>query len=198
LSLKQDIEMVKEELNSEEKFFEKAVITEKFVKKYKNVMIATVVAVVVLVAANIMYDVNKQNTIDEANNTLVELQANPKNEAALARLKTLSPNLHDVWVYSQAIADEDMKTLAKLKSSKAALVSDLSMYELATDTKDEKALNDYAMKQSSVYKDLAIIQTAVILINKGESEKARAKLAMVPLDSSLAQLAKALMHYGVK
>ena len=198
MSLKQDIEMVKEELNSEEKFFEKAVITEKFVKKYKNVMIATVVAVVVLVAANIMYDVNKQNTIDEANNTLVELQANPKNEAALARLKTLSPNLHDVWVYSQAIADEDMKTLAKLKSSKAALVSDLSMYELATDTKDEKALNDYAMKQSSVYKDLAIIQTAVILINKGESEKARAKLAMVPLDSSLAQLAKALMHYGVK
>jgi len=35
LSLKQDIEMVKEELNSEEKFFEKAVLTERFVKKYK-------------------------------------------------------------------------------------------------------------------------------------------------------------------
>ena len=43
-----------------------------------------------------------------------------------------------------------------------------------------------------------IIQEAVILINANEVEKARTKLALVPLDSSLAQLAKALMHYGVK
>ena len=35
MSLKEELEMVKEELSSEEKFFEKAVITEKFVKKYK-------------------------------------------------------------------------------------------------------------------------------------------------------------------
>ena len=35
LSLKTDIEMVKDELTSEEKFFEKAVVTEKFIKKYK-------------------------------------------------------------------------------------------------------------------------------------------------------------------
>jgi hypothetical protein len=38
LSLKENINMVREELNSEEKFFEKAVITEKFVKKYKNLL----------------------------------------------------------------------------------------------------------------------------------------------------------------
>jgi len=45
LSLKNNIEMVKEELNSEEKFFEKAVITEKFVKKYKNLLIGSVIAI---------------------------------------------------------------------------------------------------------------------------------------------------------
>jgi len=198
LSLKQDIDMVKEELNSEEKFFEKAVMTEKFVKKYKNVMIASVVAVVVLVAANITYEINKQNTMDAANLTLLELQKNPSNETALARLETLSPELHDVWLYSQAIADADVKTLEKLKSSKAMLVSDLSTYEVATAAKDEKALNDYAMKQDAIYKDLAVIQSAVILINSGKTEQAREKLALVPLDSSLSQLAKALMHYGVK
>ena len=59
LSLKENIDMVKQELNSEEKFFEKAVITEKFVKKYKNMMIASVVAIVVLVAANIGYEANE-------------------------------------------------------------------------------------------------------------------------------------------
>jgi len=198
LSLKQDIDMVKEELNSEEKFFEKAVITEKFVKKYKKLMIAAVVAVVVIVAANITYEINKQNTIDAANKTLLELEENPKNEAALSRLETLSPELHDVWIYSQAVANKDIKTLKELQSSKATLVSDLSTYELATDTQDVKALDSYAMKQDAVYKDLAIIQIAVILINKGEVEKAHAKLALISTTSSLASLAKVLMHYGVK
>ena len=37
VSLKENIEMVKNELNSEEQFFEKAVQTERFVKKYKKV-----------------------------------------------------------------------------------------------------------------------------------------------------------------
>jgi hypothetical protein len=190
--------MVKEELNSEEKFFEKAVMTEKFVKKYKKAMIASVVAVVVIVAVNVTYEINKQNTIDAANETLRELQKSPQNEVALSRLATLSPELHDVWVYSQAIANKDTKALQELKSSKAALISDLSSYELATDAQDTKELNAYAMKQDAVYKDLAIIQEAVILIQSGKNEQAHKKLAQVPLDSSLAQLAKVLMHYGVK
>jgi hypothetical protein len=190
--------MVKEELNSEEKFFEKAVMTEKFVKKYKKAMIASVVAVVVIVAANMTYEINKQNTIDAANETLRELQADAKNEVLRSRLNTLSPELHDVWLYSQAIADKDIVTLEKLQSSKAMLVSDLASYEVATDKQDAKMLNNYAMQQDAIYKDLAIIQEAVIMINAGETQKARKKLALVPLDSSLAQLAKALMHYGVK
>ena len=48
MSLKDNIEMVKEELNSEEKFFERSVITERFVKKYKNAIIASVVVIVLL------------------------------------------------------------------------------------------------------------------------------------------------------
>jgi len=46
LSLKENIGMVKEELTAEEQFFEKAVVTERFVKKYKNVMIGSLVVIV--------------------------------------------------------------------------------------------------------------------------------------------------------
>jgi len=111
LSLKNDLDMVKEELNSEEKFFEKAVITEKFVKKYKNLMIASVIGVVILISANIAYDVNKQNTKDAANAALVELMNDSTNAAALTRLESLSPALRDVWVYSQAVVSKVCTTL---------------------------------------------------------------------------------------
>ena len=198
MSLKNDIEMVKDELNSEEKFFEKAVITEKFVKKYKNLMIGSVVALVLVVGANIAYDMNKQSKIDGANAALLLLQKDSKDSASLAQLKALSSNLHDVWLYSKAMADKDAVALAQLQNSKALIVSDLVAYELAQNKKDTAALNSYAMKQSSIYKDLAQVQSAVLLINSGEIQKAHDKLSTITEASSLYRVAKALLHYGVK
>ena len=198
MSLKNDLDMVKEELNSEEKFFEKAVITEKFVKKYKKWMIGSVIAVVILVSANIAYDVNKQNTKDAANATLLELMSDPTNAATLASLESLSPALHDVWVYSQAIANKDMVALESLKNSKDVIVEDLASYELAAQSKDMATLDTYTLKQNSIYKDLAQIQSAVLLIESGQAAKAQEKLSLISIDSSLAQVAASLMHYGVK
>ena len=198
MSLKNDLDMVKEELNSEEKFFEKAVITEKFVKKYKKLMIGSVIAVVILVSANIAYDVNKQNTKDAANAALLELMNDSTNAAALARLESLSPALKDAWVYSQAIASKDVAALESLKSSKNEIISDLASYESAVDSKDKAELDTYALKQSSIYKDLAHIQSAVLLIESGDTTEAHEKLSQISIDSSLAQVAASLMHYGVK
>jgi len=198
LSLKQDIEMVKEELNSEEKFFEKAVITEKFVKKYKNIMIASVVIIVLVVGANVTYTINKQNKIDAANLALSQLQSNPKDEASLSKLESLSPALYDVWSYSQAVVNKNFKSLTKLKDSKSTLVGDLSAYTLASEAKDVAALSSYVLKQDSIYKDLAQVQAAVLLINESKIAQAQEKLSMISIDSPLAQVANALMHYGVK
>ena len=198
MSLKQDIDMVKEELTSEEKFFEKAVVTEKFVKKYKNVMIGSVVAIVLFVAGNIAYTVNKQNTIDSANVALEELRTNSNNPATLARLESLSPALFDVWTYSQALVSKDVAALEKLQNSKANLVGDLASYELAQNSNDVAQLDAYANKKDAIYGDLARIESAVILMNENKIDEAHTKLSMINVDSPLAQVANALMHYGVK
>jgi hypothetical protein len=190
--------MVKEELSSEEKFFEKAVVTEKFVKKYKNLMIGSVIVVVLFVAGNIAYDINKQNTITAANEALSKLQTNPSDTLALERLETLSPALHDVWLYSQAIAKQDVKTLEKLTNSNAMIIGDLSTYEVAQNLQDEKKLEDYVLEQNAIYRDLAFVQIALIEMNNGNIEDAHKKLKMISVDSPLAQVARALMHYGVK
>ena len=198
MSLKNDIEMVKEELNSEEKFFEKAVITEKFVKKYKNLMIGSFVVVVLLVGGNIIYDANKAGQISAANATLAELQKNPSDSAALASLENLSPALHDAWTYSQAISNKDSAALTALKGSNTVIVSDLVAYELAQESKETAPLDSYASKQSSIYKDLAQVQSAVILLNEGKMDLAHSKLSTINESSPLSKIASALLHYGVK
>ena len=198
LSLKENISMVKEELNSEEKFFEKAVITEKFVNKYKKLIIGSVVAIVVVVGSNIAYDISKQNQIAEANTALQLLQQDSKNSNASVELKALSPDLYDVWSFSQAMANKDLAALKELKNSKALIVSDLASYELAQDAKNATSLNGYSLKQDAIFKDLALVQSAVILMNDNKIDEARQKLLSISEGSSLAKVSQALLHYGVK
>jgi len=190
--------MVKDELNSEEKFFEKAVMTEKFVKKYKKPLIGAVVAIVLVVVANLGYQASEQNRIESANETLAQLQKNPADEIALARLQSLSPALHDVWLYSQAIVQKNAAELEKLKNSKALLVNDISEYEAAEYKEDLASLENYSERQNAIYKDLAMVMSAVILMNEGKIDEAHNKLEMIGVDSPLAQVASALSHYGVK
>jgi hypothetical protein len=187
--------MVKEELNSEEKFFEKAVITEKFVKKYKKIMIASVVAVIVVVSANIVYDSNKSANINAANVALSKLIKDANNVQALNELKTLSPTLYDVWMFSQASANKNMQDMQKLENSKTLLIGDLAKYELS---QDSKSLDEYASSQDAIYKDLALVQAAVMLLKENKIDKAHDKLLKVSIDSSLNKVVQALLHYGIK
>ena len=198
MSLKSNIEMVKDELNSEEKFFEKAVVTEKFVKKYKKPLIGAVVAVTLFVAGNIAYTISEQNRIDSANEAVAQLQKSMDNPATLARLESLSPVLHDVWVYSKAVAEGDLDALDKLQESQAALLPDLASYEVAQRTKNLTKLESYALREDAIYKDLAQIQSAVILMNINKIDEAHEKLSMINIQSPLSKVAQALMHYGVK
>jgi len=190
--------MVKEELNSEEKFFEKAVITERFVKKYKNIMIGAVVAVTLFVIGDVVYSINKQQRLEAANKVLLQLEANPNDKATLTTLASLSPTLHDVWIYSQAVVAKDVKTLETLQNSKALLIGDLSSYEAAQHLQDFNKLQNYSQKQNAIYRDLAQVQMALLLMNENRLDEARSQLSMISINSPLAQLSRALMHYGVK
>ena len=187
--------MVKEELNSEEKFFEKAVITEKFVKKYKNVMIGSLVAVVLVIGGNMAYEANKQSKIDAANEAYLALIKNSKDSASASQLKALSPNLYDAWIYSQSVVNKDLASMKELKNSKAIMISDLATYELA---QDPNSLDSYASQQGAVYKDLALVQSAILLMNDNKIEQAHQKLAQISIQSPLSKIASALLHYGVK
>ena len=190
--------MVKEELTAEEQFFEKAVVTEKFIKKYKNAMIGAVAAIVIVVGGNIIYNLNQQSRLKEVNETLLTLEATPQNKEALSALESLSPTLYDVWRYSQAVAKEDVKSLSALQNSKVPLIGGLASYEAAQNQQDKAKLEAYAQTQGAIYRDLAQVELALILMNENKISDAHEKLAMISMNSPLYTVAKALMHYGVK
>ncbi len=197
MSLKDNIEMVKEELNSEEQFFEKAVQTERFVKKYKIQLIGFVTVAVLAIVGSSAYNISTQNKIDQSNLALNVLLTDANDQDAQEQLKTLNPELFDVWSLSQAFKSKDQDALRGLQSSNALLVADLAQYELSAIEQDEAGLQAYAQKSDALFKDLAAIESAVLSMDKGDKAAAKSKLLMIDINSPVYQLAQTLAHYGV-
>lgn len=197
VSLKENIDMVKEELNQEEKLFESAVKTERFVKKYKMPLISVISAIIVVLVGNSIYQVslsNAQTASNEAYNTLLK---DPSNTKAASILEDKNSALFDAWKLQTALSNNDEKALETLTSSSSPVVADLAAYELAALKKDKAALNEYALKQESVLKDLAILNEAVLLLQEGKTQDAHERLKMIN-DKSLEKTVTLLQHYGVK
>jgi len=190
--------MVKEELSTEEQFFEQAVKTERFIKRYKKPLLSAVAAVVIAVIATVIYDAYDASSRTAANEAYLTLQKDPQNAQAQQTLKANAPRLYEAWQLSKALNDNDTKALTALGGSSSAEVADVSAYEAAARAKDTAALDAYAYRQNAYYKDLALIDEAVLLLKAGKTEEAHQRLKMVDTQSPVAPLAEALAHYGVK
>jgi hypothetical protein len=198
VSLKENISMVKEELNAEEQFFEQAVKTERFIKKYKKPLIGVVGAIVLGVVVTMALDAYTASKRDAANAAYMTLQNDPLDAQAQQTLKADAPLLYDAWKMSQAIQNADTAALQALSKSAAPEVADVSAYEAAALAKAPASLGGYASRLDSIYRDMAIVDEAVLLIHAGKSKEARQRLRMIDAESPLAPLAEALSHYGIQ
>jgi len=198
VGLKENMAMVKEELNSEEQFFEQAVKTERFVKKHKMKLIAAgvaVVAAIVVTAGMNMLETQKKREVNAAYTLLL---SSPQDAAAAKTLQSEAPALYDAWRLQRALSEGDVTALESLVGSSSSEVADISRYELAAANKDATALGKYAYGQDAIFKELAIIDEAVLLMKAGKSDEAHLRLKMIGSEGLLYPLASALMHYGVK
>lgn len=198
MSLKENMEALKEELNSEEKFFESAIRTERFVKRYQKPLIALVAGSLLAVAGAIGYQSYTNAKIESSNAAFNVLLTNPTDKTAEETLKNDNPELYDVWKLSRSVANSDVSALEGLKNSQAFGIGDIASYEAAVIKGDTGALEQYTKKQGALYKDMALIELAVTLIEKGDVKTAHQKIGQIDENSPLYQVAQALSHYGVK
>ncbi len=191
MSLKDNVNYIKEELNTEEKFLESFVKVERFYKKNRLIII---IALIIIIGGAIAYFTTKsiqtQNKL-EANIAFNKVIENPKDAQALATLKEKNEQLFQVAQYIQASKEN------KPANIQVKYLKELSLYQAALEKNDINKLSTISMQNDFLLKEFAIFNKALILTQEGKFEDAKATLKLIPSNSQVFELVKALNHYLV-
>jgi tetratricopeptide (TPR) repeat protein len=186
MSLKENVNYIKDEISNEEKFFESFFKVEKFYKKYKLLLIIIIFSILAyFIATNISAYIKNQNAI-AANNAYNSLIKNPKDQNAINTLKEKNKQLLEIALY---------------KNDKTTNVDDviflnkIAKFNKAINENDINTLNTLILDPSFVLKDYAIFNKALILTNKGEYKKAKDALKNISNNSQVNTLSDLLKHY---
>lgn len=191
MSLKENIDYVKDELNSEEKFLEGSIKVERFYKKYKAIIIGAVVLIVTAtVGIYITKDIQEKNKI-EANIAFNKILENPTDNAAIAVLKEKNIQLFQIASYLK-----DSKE-GKTSDIQVKYLKELSDYKKALNTQDINKLNTISMQNDFLLKEFAIFNKALLQVNEGKFKDAKATLKLIPNNSKVIDLVNVLNHYLV-
>ena len=187
MSLKENVDYIKDEISNEEKFFESFFKVEKFYKKYKFIIIALVVTVLgYFIGSNILDYIKQQNAI-AANKAFNLLMKNPNDKEQIKILEDKNKKLLQIAMYKNG-KEIDGKVEVPYLDGIIAL-------NKAIKNNDIKALDSLILNPNFVLKDYAIFNKALILTNNGNYKKAKITLENIDKDSQVNTIANLLKHY---
>ncbi len=194
MSLKDNIEAVKQELSTEEQFLESVVRAEGFWKKYKKLIISLAVLLVLFAVGVALYNMMKEKSLNESNQAYLTLQKDPTNADAMSSLKSTNPKLYELFLFSSTLKDGDVAKLDAISSNiKDPVLKDLLTYQKASQA--GKGLNSYITKQDAILKEFAILQEVYTDFKNGKGKEARELLKQIPESSQLYSIANSFKHY---
>ena len=190
MSIKDDVNYIKNELSSEEKFLESFVKTERFFKKYKKLIVVLIIAVIVGSISFFVKTKLDEKNLYEANIALSNFLENG-NQNSLKQLKEKNRDLYEIALYLDAKnefknADINLKYLKELLDFQVALLNS-----------NQSELDLVSKKADFLLKDYAIFNQALILVNNQKYAEAREILGKISQDSRAFELATLLKHYLV-
>ncbi len=191
MSLKDNVNAIKNELNTEEQFLEGMIKAEGFFKKNRTLIIVFVVTLLALVIAYNVYSYMKTSNIEASNVAYSKLLKNPDDKDALNSLKSKNSKLYQAFLFSEATKNGDLNTIKSQIDDPVLL--DLLSYHVAS--KSEKNLSNYILSQDSVLKDLALLQEGYLLLKSGKTKEAKAKLLQINANSPIKGAAQNLSHF---
>ncbi|AXX96218.1 MULTISPECIES: hypothetical protein [Arcobacter] len=188
MSIKEDVNYVKNELSNEEKFLENFVKGERFFKKYKTLIFAFIVIIIVGSIGIII----KKN-IDNANkfeaNVALNNYFNNGDKNALEILKNNNQKLYEIALFL------DAKKENKSAQIDIPMLKELLEFQLATHSNNIEKLDNLSLQNDFLIKEFAIFNKALILVNEGKYEEAKTSLNKIPQTSKAYELANLLNHY---
>ncbi len=189
MSIKENVDYIKEELSSQEKFLENFVKGERFYKKYKTLIFAFI-AIAILGGIGLVI----KNNIDESNKLKANIAfnkvlQNSTDTQALEELKNTNEKLYEVALFLQA------KKENKAVDINIPLLKELSKYQVALANKNVDELTNLSMQNDFLLKEFAIFNKALLLSNEGKYDDAKSTLKLIPQTSKAFELANLLNHY---
>lgn len=136
LAIKENLDYIKDKLNTEEQFLENAIRGERFIKKYKFYIIGFLALAIVLVSANYTVSYLSEQKAQKANLAYNELLQNPNNESAKSELKNLNPSLFGLFVLQTNASKE-------LIDEALALDVDPLLKDILQDQPNSQILSNY-------------------------------------------------------
>lgn len=190
MSIKDDVNYIKNELSSEEKFLESFVKTERFFKKYKKLIFGLIILAIVGSVVFLVKTKLDEKNLYEANIALSNFLENG-NQNSLKQLKEKNRDLYEIALYLDAKnefknADINLKYLKELLDFQVALLNS-----------NQSELDLVSKKADFLLKDYAIFNQALILVNNQKYAEAREILGKISQDSRAFELATLLKHYLV-
>jgi hypothetical protein len=133
----------------------------------------------------------------KANEAYVKVLKDPSDVASLAELKDSNPALHELFIFQNAMKTDTVEALSGISSQiKDPILKDLLSYQKAS--LEEKDLETYSIKSSSILKDIALLERGYMLLEEGKIKEASSALMSISENSQLRSVADALSHYSVK
>ncbi len=189
MSIKENVDYVKTELSSEEKFLENFVKSERFFKKYKTLVFGVIATLIIAIIGILIKNTLDESNKFEANIAFNKVLINSDDAQALAILKEKNQQLYDVAKFLQ------LKNEAKPAEINLPLLKELSKYQIALNEKSISQLDNLAMQNDFLLKEFAIFNKALLLTNEGKFSEAKTTLTLIPETSKAYELAKLLNHY---
>lgn len=187
MSIKDDVNYLKNELNNEEKLLENFVKLERFFKKYKKIIYMLILLAIITPIA-----IFTKNKIDQSNlykaNIALNNYLEQGDESSLEYLKNKNQSLYEVALFLTA-----KKELSEINISSKYL-KELLEYQIAAKEMNFDKLDSLRKNDDFLIKDYAILHEAIILVNQEEYEKAKAILEEINQDSKVYELAILLKH----
>lgn len=189
MSIKENVDYVKEELNSQEKFLESFVKGERFYKKYRTLIFASIAIIVIgSIGLVIKKNVDESNKV-EANLAFNKVLQNSNDKEALELLKNKNEKLYEVALFLQA------KNENKAANINIPVLKELAAYQVALSNKNVDELSNLSMQGDFLLKEFALFNKALLLSNEGKYEDAKTVLKLIPQTSKAFELANLLNHY---
>lgn len=190
MSLKQNVDFIKEEMNNDEKMLEGLIRFESWFKRYKTTFIALTIIILVLIfgyMGNNYYQETKQQEISSLYKKALE-----GDENALLALQNSKSKLYDLYLFQEALKTNDEKTLKTLESSKDSIIAQFSKLQNASLSQNLNALDS---KESG---DFGYLQAAFLEIQAGKTQEAKVILSKIQNDSPVRDFANALEHLSIQ